>query len=59
MNHVVLFHPEQGWIFSIRGTLPLEELVKIAQNLEVEQTDGLVEQSQFENPYDIFDAGQG
>lgn len=59
VNHVVLFHPEQGWIFAIRGTLPLEELVEIARSLEVEQTEGLVEQSQFTNPYDIFDAGQG
>ena len=59
INHVLLFHPEQGWIFSIRGTLPIEDLVKIARELEVEQTDGLVEQSQFENPYDLFDAGQG
>lgn len=59
LNHVVLFHPEQGWIFAIRGTLPLEDLVKIARGLEVEQTEGLVEQSQFSNPYDTFDAGQG
>ena len=59
VNHVLLFHPEQGWIFSIRGTLPMEDLVKIARELEVEQTEGLVEQSQFENPYDLFDAGQG
>ena len=59
ISHVLLFHPEQGWIFSVRGTLPLEELVMIAQNLEVEQTKGLVEQSQFENPYTFFDAGQG
>ena len=59
VNHVLLFHPELGWIFSIRGTLPMEDLVKIARELEVEQTEGLVEQSQFENPYDLFDAGQG
>ncbi len=59
VNHVVLFHPEQGWIFAIRGTLPPEDLVKIARSIEVEQTEGLVEQSQFSNPYDTFDAGQG
>ncbi len=59
VNHVVLFHPEQGWIFSVRGTVSMEDLVKIARNIEVEQTEGLVEASQFRNPYDIFDAGQG
>ena len=59
MNFVVLFHPEQGWIFAVRGSLPMEELVKIAENLEVEQTEGLVEPSQFDNPYDLFDAGLG
>lgn len=56
---VVVFHPEQGWIFAIRGSLPMEDLVKIAENLEVVQTEGLVEQTQFENPYDFFDAARG
>ena len=59
LNHIILFHPEQGWIFCIRGTLPMDELLEIARNVEVEQTEGLVERSQFRNPYDIFDAGQG
>ena len=59
LNHIILFHPEQGWIFCIRGDLPMEELMEIARNVEVEQTEGLVEHSQFRNPYDIFDAGQG
>lgn len=59
LNHIILFHPEQGWIFCIRGSLPMDELMEIARNVEVEQTEGLVEHSQFRNPYDIFDAGQG
>ena len=58
-HYVVLLHPEQGWIFTIRGTFPMEDLVKIAQEVEVEQTEGLVEQPQFENPYDFFDAARG
>ena len=59
LNHVLLFHPEQGWIFSLSGSLPAEELEEIARHLEVEQTEGLVEASQFENAYALFDAGQG
>ena len=58
-NYVLLYHPEQGWIFTVRGTFPMEELVKIAQNVEIEQTEGLVEPGQFENPYDFFDAAVG
>lgn len=58
-NFVVVFHPEQGWIFAIRGTYPMEDLEKIAQNVVVEQTEGLVEPSQFQNPYDFFDAARG
>ncbi len=58
-HFVVLFHPEQGWIFTVRGTFQMEDLVKIAENLEVEQTEGLVEQSQFENPYVFCDAAVG
>lgn len=58
-NYVLLYSPEQGWIFTVRGTFPMEDLVKIAQNVTVEQTEGLVEQSQFENPFDFFDAATG
>ena len=59
LNHVLLFHPEQGWILSISGSLSMEELETIARNIEVEQTDGLVEAFHFENPYALFDAGRG
>ena len=58
-NYVLLYSPEQGWIFTVRGTFPMEDLVKIAQNVTVEQPEGLVEQSQFENPFDFFDAATG
>ena len=58
-NFVLLFHPEQGWIFALRGPFPMEDLVKIAENTEIVQTEGLVEQSQYQNPYDFFDAAQG
>jgi len=58
-NFVVLYHPEQGWIFTIRGTCPLEDLSKIAENTVFEQTDGEVTPEQFQNPYDFFDAARG
>ena len=58
-SYVLLFHPEQGWIFAVRGDFPMEELEKLARNLEVEQTEGLVTPEQFENPYDFFDLGSG
>ncbi len=58
-SFVTVYHPEEGWIFCVRGTLSMEDLVKIAKNIEVEQTEGLVEQSQFQNPYEFFDAARG
>ena len=58
-NYLLLFQPEEGWILALRGSFPMEDLVKIAENVVVEQTEGLVEQSQYENPYDFFDAARG
>ena len=58
-NYLLLFQPEQGWILALRGTFTMEELVKIAENAEIVQTEGLVEQSQYQNPYDFFDAARG
>ena len=59
LHHVVLFHPEQGWILCIRGDMPIETIMKIAQNVEVEQTEGTVTQDQYQNKYNLFDAGRG
>ncbi len=37
----------------------MDELMEIARNVDVEQTEGYVEHSQFRNPYDILNVGQG
>lgn len=58
-NYLLLFHPEQGWILALRGTFTMEELQQVAENAEIVQTEGLVEQSQYQNPYDFFDAARG
>ena len=58
-NHQLLVQPEQGWILGLRGTVSMEEMEKIAKNAEVVQTEGLVEPTQYENPYDFFDASMG
>ena len=58
-NYLVLFHQEEGWILALRGTFPMEELIKIAKHTEVVQTEGVVERSQFENPYCFFDVARG
>ncbi len=58
-HYIVVFHPEQGWIFCVRGTLPLEGLEKIARNLEVEATGETVRHEDFQNPFNFFDAARG
>ncbi len=58
-NYLVVFHPEQGWIFCVRGTLTMEELEKIARNIEVEPTGETVHHEDFQNPFNFFDAARG
>ena len=58
-SYLVVFHPEQGWIFCVRGTLPPEGLEKIARNIEVEPTGETVHHEDFQNPYAFFDAARG
>lgn len=58
-NYLVMFDCTQGWIFAVRGTFPMEDLVKIAENIVVEPTGETVRGEDFENPFDFFDAARG
>lgn len=54
-NFVILFHPEQGWIIGVRGYDSMENLERIARNLEVVQTEELIRSTDFENKIDFCD----
>ena len=58
-NYVLIIDTDQGWIFAIRGTASMDDLLYLAKNLEVEQTEEIVRKDQFEKPYDFFDAARG
>ncbi len=58
-HYLVVFHPSEGWIFCVRGTLPMEDLEEIARNIEVEPSGETVHRQDFENPCAFFDAARG
>ena len=58
-NYVLIIDADQGWIFAIRGTASMDDLLYLAKNLEVEQTEEIVRKDQFEKPYDFLDAARG
>ena len=58
-NFLVLFHPDEGWILTLRGVCPEEELLEIARNAEIEQTEEVVKSTDFQNPYAFFDPAKG
>ena len=54
-NFVILFHPEQGWIIGVRGYDSMENMEKIARNLQVQQLDETIRSTDFENKVEFCD----
>ncbi len=54
-NFVILFHPEEGWIISVRGYDSMENMLGIARGLIVEPTGRTVHKTDFESKYDFCD----
>ncbi|MBO5555729.1 MAG: hypothetical protein J5927_00955 [Oscillospiraceae bacterium] len=54
-SFVILFHPEQGWIVSVRGHDSMENIKAIAEGLQIRQTEQLIRQEDFEQAWDSCD----
>lgn len=56
---LLMSNPEAGWIVRICGKVGMDELVKVAKNLEIRETGKVLSYGDFENHYTFMDGGVG
>ncbi len=58
-NFVVLANEEAGWVVTLSGEISLEDMIKVARNLEIRETGKTLTYEDFEDHYTFFDGGVG
>ncbi len=58
-DQLILFNPEAGWIIRICGEIGMDQLIKVAQNLEIRETGRVLTYDDFESHYLFIDGGVG
>ncbi|MBR5343131.1 MAG: hypothetical protein IK149_04470 [Oscillospiraceae bacterium] len=58
-NFVVLANEEAGWVVTLSGEISLEDMMKVARNLEIRETGKMLSYGDFEDHYAFFDGGIG
>ena len=56
---LLMSNPEAGWIVCLNGEIGMDELVKVARNLEIFETGTALTYDDFENHYAFMDGGVG
>lgn len=56
---ILMSNPEAGWIVRLCGEIGMDELVKVARNLEIFETGRTLTYDDFENHYAFMDGGGG
>ena len=56
---IILANNEDGWVIRLCGENGMDELLKVAQNLEIRETGKLLTAGDFENKYLFMDGGVG
>ena len=56
---ILMSNPEAGWIVRLCGEIGMDELVKVAKNLEIFETGTVLSYDDFENHYAFMDGGVG
>ena len=56
---LILANAKAGWIIRICGEIGMDELVKIAKNLEIRETGKTLIYDDFQNHYIFIDGGVG
>lgn len=56
---LLMSNPEAGWIVCLNGEIGMDELVKVAKNLEIFETGTVLSYDDFENHYAFMDGGVG
>ena len=54
---ILMSNPEAGWIVCLNGEIGMDELVKVARNLEIFETGTALSYDDFENHYAFMDGG--
>ena len=54
---LLMSNPEAGWIVCLNGEIGMDELVKVAKNLEIFETGTVLSYDDFENHYAFMDGG--
>ncbi len=58
-NYVLLSNAEKGWVVTVCGQIGMEDVRKVAENLEIRETGNVRTQADFENRYLFIDGGVG
>ena len=58
-NYVLLSNAEKGWVVTVCGQIGMENVRKVAENLEIRETGNIMTPSDFENKYLFIDGGVG
>lgn len=58
-NILLLSNAEEGWVLRVAGELSMDELVRIARELEIRPTGRVWTPEEFENRFAILDGGVG
>ncbi len=56
---ILMSNPEAGWIVCLNGEIGMDDLVKVARNLEIFETGTALSYDDFENHYAFMDGGVG
>ena len=58
-NILLLSNADSGWVIRVCGEIGMDELIKVAKNLEIRETGRILTYDDFENHYNFFDGGVG
>ena len=58
-DYVLLSNAEKGWVVTVCGQIGMEDVRKVAENLEIRETGNVRTQADFENRYLFIDGGVG
>ena len=58
-NIIVMSNAEGGWVVRLAGEIGMDEMLKVARNLEIRETGEILTYEDFEDHYLFFDGGVG
>ena len=56
---LLLSNADAGWVIRICGEIGMDELIRVAKNLEIRETGRVLTCDDFENHFCVFDGGVG